>query len=97
MGDTKTRFPRHAKGKRPQFFESPEIDQIMTFVLELTTEVSVLSERLDTVERLLDSQGSISRSDIENYTPDPGVEAERMRQRQALANRVLRMHGDQSR
>ena len=94
MNDPKIRFPRHAKGKRPQFFESREVDQMMTFILELTTEVSVLSERLDTVERLLDSQGTISRADIEGYLPDPEVEAERTRARQALAKRVLRMHGD---
>ena len=33
------------------------------------TEVSVIRDRLDTVEHLLDRQTSITRADIENYRP----------------------------
>ena len=95
MNEPRVKFPRRAKGKRPQFFDSPEIDQMMTFIIELTTEVSVLRDRLNTVEHLLDSQGTISREDIENFTPDPAVEAERLHARRALIEKVFRMHGDQ--
>jgi hypothetical protein len=94
MSNSTVKFPRAAKGKRPQFFESAESDQIMTFLLELTTEVSVLGERLNTVERLLDAKGTISRQDIENFLPDAEAEAERSQARQALVKRVLRMHGE---
>lgn len=94
MSNATVKFPRAAKGKRPQFFDSAEIDQMMTFIIELTTEVSVLSERLNTVERLLDTQGTISRQDIEAYRPDADGEAERLKARQALAQRVFRMHGE---
>ena len=95
MTETSVKFLRRAKGKRPQFFASPEIDQMMTFIIELTTEVSVLSERLNTVEQLLDAHGTISREDIERYRPDVDVEIERTRARRALIERVFRMHGDQ--
>jgi hypothetical protein len=94
MNKPSVKFPRAAKGKRPQFFESPDVDQMMTFILELTTEVSVLAERLNTVERLLDTHGTISREDIENYIPDAEADAERVQARRALVARVLRMHGE---
>lgn len=94
MDNPSVKFPRAAKGKRPQFFESPDMDQMMTFILELTTEVSVLAERLNTVERLLDTHGTISRADIENYAPDAEAGAERAEARKALVARVLRMHGE---
>ena len=86
------KLPRVTKGKRPSFFTDPANDQLMTFILELTTEVAVLRERQDTVERLLDEKGTVSRSDIESYQPDEAVEAERVQWRQAYLDRVLRLH-----
>ncbi len=86
------RLPRVTKGKRPYFFDDPAIDQMMTFFLELMTEVSVMRDRLDTVERLLDSQTTISRADIEAWRPDAAVEAERVAWRDAYVKRVLRIH-----
>jgi hypothetical protein len=61
------------------------------------TEVSVVRDRLDTVERLLDRRTSITRADIENYRPDGPVEAERVAWRDAYVKRVLRMHVPQGR
>jgi hypothetical protein len=90
-------LPRVTKGKRPYFFDDQNIDQLMTFFLELMTEVSVVRDRLDTVERLLDSQTSITRDDIENYRPDEKVEAERLAWRDGYVKRVLRMHVPQGR
>ena len=86
------KLPRTSKGARPQFFADPAVDQMMTFFLELMTEVSVIRERLDTVERLLDEKGSVSRADIEAYRADTGVEAERTAWRDAYFRRVMRMH-----
>jgi hypothetical protein len=86
------KLPRRAKGKRPQFFDDPAIDQMMTFLIELTTEVAVLRERQDTVERLLDQHGSVTRAAIEAYRAPPEVEAERTAAREAYLKRVFRMH-----
>jgi len=88
----RVKLPRVTKGKRPYFFDDPNIDQMMTFILELTMEVSVVRERLDTVERLLDQKTSITRDDIESYRPDGDVEAERVAWRDGYIKRVLRMH-----
>lgn len=90
------KLPRTTKGKRPSFFDDPAIDQMMTFILELTAEVSVMRERLDTVERLLDAQGSVTRAAIEDFQPTPEVEAERNAWREAYLKRVLRMHTPES-
>lgn len=89
-GDVK--LPRMSKGKRPRFFDDPAIDQVMTFLLELMAEVSSLRERVDTIERLLDEKGAISRADIEAYRPDAAGEAERSTWAQAFIRRVMRFH-----
>jgi hypothetical protein len=86
------KLPRISKGKRPQFFDDPAVDQMMTFFFELMTEVSVLRERLDTVERLLGDKGVVSRADIEAFRADAAVEAERTAWRDAYFRRVMRMH-----
>lgn len=86
------RLPRAAKGKRPHFFDDPSIDQVMTFLLELMAETSTLRDRVDTIERLLDERGSITRADIEKYRAPAPVEAERTEWRKGFVERVLRMH-----
>jgi len=71
------RAGKKAKGKRPAYFEDPAIDRTLSIVMALVGEVSVLRERIDTVERLLDAKGSISRADIEGYEPDKSSARER--------------------
>ncbi len=66
-----------AKGKRPQYFEDPAIDRTLSIVMALVGEVSVMRERMDTIERLLDAKGTISRTDIEAYQPDRAAGKER--------------------
>jgi hypothetical protein len=55
-------------------------------------EFSALHERVDTMERLLDENGSVSRADLEGYRPDAAVEAERSEWNNAFIRRVMRMH-----
>ena len=86
------KLPRVTKGKRPYFFADESIDQVMTFFLELMTEVMVLRDRQDTLERMLDEKGTISRSDLNSFIPDGDIEAERTAERAALVKRVLRIH-----
>lgn len=66
-----------AKGKRPAFFEEPALDRMLSIVMALVGEVSVLRERLDTVERLLEKNGSLDRADIEAFVPDRDAAFER--------------------
>ena len=90
------KLPRQTRGKRPRFFDDPSLDQMMTFLLELTTEVAVMRERLDTVERLLERDGTVTRASIEAFQADAQVEAERGAWRDGYIKRVLRMHPSES-
>ena len=66
-----------AKGKRPDYFDDPALDRMLSMLMALVGEVSVMRERLDTVERLLEQKGSLSRGDIESYAPDRDAAFER--------------------
>jgi hypothetical protein len=79
-----------AKGKRPQYFEDPAIDRMLSITMALVAEVSVLRERLDTVERLLESKGHINRQDIERYEPDREAGIERGTNTRAYIHRIMR-------
>lgn len=79
-----------AKGKRPAYFEDPAIDRTLSIVMALVGEVSVLRERFDTVERLLDAKGAISRADIDAYAPDRQAGQERALLTKDYIARVMR-------
>ncbi|MBD2561857.1 MULTISPECIES: hypothetical protein [Nostoc] len=80
-----------AKGKRPVYLDSPQIDKLLAIVMALTGEVSVLHERLDTIERLLEVKGILSATEIEGYQPDTKVTKEREQWRAEYIARVLRV------
>lgn len=82
---------KRARGARPYYFENPDIDRLMTIVMSVLEEVSVTRERLDTIERLLDAKGTISRADIDSYVPGEAADEERETMRQQLLARVLRI------
>jgi phosphoglycolate phosphatase-like HAD superfamily hydrolase len=80
-----------ARGPRPTFFADTQLDRFHVMLVALLQEVSVVRDRLDTVERLLDQRGVLTRADIEAYLPDTDAEAERSEERSALIERVLRV------
>jgi hypothetical protein len=56
---------RHAKGKRPQFYETPGLDQAMSMILVLANEVSVLHDRLASVDLVMKAKGVDMAAEIE--------------------------------
>lgn len=78
------------KGKRPPYFEDPALDRTVSILMALVGEVSVLRERLDTIERLLDQKSTISRADIETYAPDRNAALERGALTREFIARVMR-------
>ncbi len=80
-----------AKGKRPVYFEDPQTDKVLAIVMALIGEVSVLRERLDTIERLLEAKDILAIADIEAYQPDDSVAKEREQWRAEYIARVLRV------
>lgn len=81
---------RKAKGKRPEYFDDPALDRLYSVVFALAAEVSALRERQDTVERLLDENGTLSRADIERYEPDREAGEERGLATRAYVSRIMR-------
>jgi hypothetical protein len=79
-----------SKGKRPTYFDDPAIDRTLSIVMALVAEVSVMRERMDTIERLLEAQGSITRADIEGYIPDRVAGNERGLLAKAYIARIMR-------
>ena len=84
------RAATRAKGRRPEYFDDPAIDRLLSMVLALTAEVSALRERVDTIERLLEAKGALSRDEIERYAPDRASGQERGLATQAFISRVMR-------
>ena len=82
---------RKAKGKRPVYFENPECDRLLAITMALAGELSVVRERLDTIERLLDATGIVTTAAIERYRPDETAAADRERWREEYLERVLRI------
>ncbi len=80
---------KRAKGRRPEYLDSAT-DRLMSMLMALVGEVSVLRQRLDTVERLLDANGTLSRADIEAYAPDAQAGYERGVETKAYIARVMR-------
>jgi hypothetical protein len=82
---------KKAKGKRPIYLNDPQIDKLLTIVLVLAGEVSVLHERLDTLERLAEAKGILLVEEIEAYQPDDQIAQEREQWRRDYLARVLRV------
>ncbi|MCS6967681.1 MAG: hypothetical protein RMJ44_00850 [Cytophagales bacterium] len=80
-----------AKGKRPYFFEDPAVERVLNITMAVAGELAVLRERLDTIERLLEAKGILSRAEIEAYRPDAKSEEERQRWHAAYIARILRI------
>ncbi|MEX6724952.1 hypothetical protein [Parapedomonas caeni] len=78
------------KGRRPMINGDIALEQLTSILMAVTAEVSVLRERLDTVERLLEAKGSITRADIEAYAPDDAAGRERGLMTRAYIARVMR-------
>jgi len=62
-------LPMEASGRRPAFFETPGMDQLLSMILELAAELSVVRERVFILEAVLERQGVTAADAIETYTP----------------------------
>lgn len=70
--------------------EDPEVSRLSAMVLALLGELTVTRERLDTVERLLESASVLRRSDIEAFEPQGQAAVEREQLRKHQIGKVMR-------
>jgi hypothetical protein len=89
MSDKSVHLPLRSKGKRATFYKDPANDQLFAIITMLTQELSVAFDRIETVERMLDKNGVISRAEIEAYRPDDQEEGERTQRRDEYIGRVF--------
>ena len=85
------KLKRKAKGERPYFFDDPAIDKLLAMLMGLAGEVSVLRDRLDTVERLAEQNKLFTRTEVENYQPDEDALKERAERRAVFLSEVTRI------
>lgn len=97
MQNSDVAFHKVTKGMRSYFLDDANADQLMTFMLELMTEVIVLKDKNDLLERFLSDNNIISREALMDYVPSPEAEAERTKERADLVKRVLRIHQPEGR
>lgn len=80
-----------SKGKRPWFFENPDVERVMNINLALIQEVAVMRERLDTVERLLESNTPVTKENIDSFAPTKEQADERGLWMQEYLARIFRI------
>lgn len=80
------------KGKRPYFLKDPDVERVLAVTMALAQEVAVIRERLDTIERVLEDKGTLTRTDIETYTPSKPIAEERGAWTQEYLARILRIY-----
>jgi hypothetical protein len=74
---------------RPRFFADPGLDRLVSVVLQLTSEVWVLAERLDNLEQLASRSGFVTYDQIKSYAPDVQETARRDAERDRFVQSVL--------
>ena len=80
-----------ARGKRPYFFDDPDVERVLSITMAVAGELAVLRQRLDTIEELLETRGSVTRADIEAFVPEPAHAERRGRWYQEYLARILRI------
>ena len=85
------KLPKKARGSRPYFFEDPAVDKVLAMLMGLVGEVSVMADRVDTLERLLAEKGTLKLAQIEAYRPDSAVSDARDGRRDTMLANVMRI------
>ena len=84
-----TGLPRTARGKRPAFDTNPTVDRLVSIVLAIAGEISVLRDRLDTVQFLGERAGWLAAGAVDGFVPDQPTRERREGAREAYLDRVL--------
>jgi hypothetical protein len=87
--DSRPHVIRDAKGKRPEFFDAPGLDQAMSMIMVLASELTVLRDRLDSAERVAKGQGIDLAAGIEALELDQASLETREAWRQDFLGRLF--------
>ncbi len=84
-----TQTPRHAKGKRPDFYAAEGMDEAMSMIMVLASEFCTMRDRMDTIEKIVSDNGIDLESEIDRYTPTPESLNQREERRQSFFDRLF--------
>jgi predicted nucleic acid-binding Zn-ribbon protein len=79
-----------SKGRRPWFLDR-EVEKLTNITLALAQELAVTRERLDTLERLIEKSGVLTRQEIETFSPTKAEADQRGAWMQEYLARVFRI------
>jgi hypothetical protein len=83
--------PTRAAGDHTVFLNDPVQETLLSMVMALTGEISVLRERLDAHERVLASEGlPVAPQNIDGFTPDADAREYRQEVRKRILGHVMR-------
>jgi len=77
-------------GKRPYFFDA-QVERVMAITMAVVQELAVTRMRLDSLERVLERKGVMTRAELETFAPTPMESMERGLWTQEYIARVLRI------
>ena len=93
MTDTTSQKRPHvipdAKGKRPDFYADKGVDQLMSMVMVLASELNVLRDRVDAQERVAKQHGLDLAAGIDMLKLDEKALEEREAWRQSFMSRLF--------
>ena len=71
--------------------DDPSVERVLNITMAVAQELAVAHERMDTIERLLEKKGLLSRAEIEAFVPTDEQAEERQRWHATYIARVLRI------
>jgi hypothetical protein len=97
IGDTQMSISvkRSIKGRRPQFFEDVETDRLQGMMMAMATEMAMLYERVDTLERVAARKGIVLTDELQRFEPDETVQSEREAWRQKFLARLFYLYREE--
>jgi hypothetical protein len=91
MLDTSIGLQQNAKGQRPQYFDDPSVEKVLAITMALAGEFSVMRDRLDSLERLLEAGVTVTREALDGYVPDERARSDRDAWRSTFLDVLLRV------
>ncbi|MEL7029746.1 MAG: hypothetical protein AAGL49_11165 [Pseudomonadota bacterium] len=75
--------------RKPDFIAEPDMDKLVSVVMRLAMEVSVLRERVETHELLAARHGLYTRDDVDAFQPDQAEQKRRAQERAAFVEKIV--------
>lgn len=91
MTENRREAPVAPKGGRSVFLRDPDSERLLAMVLAVASEVSVLYDKIDRLERVAAEKPSFTLADLAAYEPTPEVLADRAEWLQGYMARLLRI------